>query len=74
MIKNTNSVNLCQNSDLCQNNVFSQNCRDVKNEGFERNAFLFLSFYVAARETKRKQNGKWPTNIKIVFLKVGIQT
>ena len=49
MFKNTNSVKLCQI-------VFSPNCQDVKNEVFEKKiAFLFLSFYVAARETEKME-------------------
>ena len=47
MFKNTNSVNLCKM-------VFSQNGQDVKNEVLEKKiAFLFLPFYVAARETEK---------------------
>ena len=48
--KNTNRVN------LCQNRVFA-NCRDVKNEVFERKLhFLFLSSYVTVRETEKNKN------------------
>ena len=70
MLINTNSVNCCAKI------VFLQNCRDVKNEVFEKKLhFLFLSFDVAARETEtKKNNGRNPKKpMKIVILKVVIQ-
>ena len=53
--------------------VFLRNCRDVKNDVFEKKLhFLFLSVYVAARETENKkvENGKGPKpNKNSVFLR-----
>ena len=62
---------------ICAKIVFSQNCRDVKNEVFKKKIafFDFCLFYVAARETEKKKNKmeKGPKTIKIVFFKVVIQ-
>ena len=54
---------------ICAKIVFSQNCRDVKNEVFEKILyFLFLSFFcVAAGETEKTKRRKPKKPIKIVF-------
>ena len=59
---------------ICAKIVFSQNCRDVKNEGFrkESSIFCFCLFDVAARETEKRKNKieKGPKQpIKIVLLR-----
>ena len=62
---------------ICAKRVFSQKCRDVKNEVFEMH-FLFLSFLCCCkRNRKHKKKTKWkkapPKPTKIVFFKVVIQ-
>ena len=54
---------------ICAKIVFSQNCRDVKNEVFEKKiaCLAFVFFYVAARETEQWKRPNNPT--KIVFLR-----
>ena len=50
MLINTNSVTLCQNS------VFA-NCRDVKNEVFEKKiAFFVFVFSMLETEKQKKEN------------------
>ena len=50
--------------------LFLQNCRDVKNEVFEKKmSFLSLSFYVAARETENMEKAQ--KTLKMIFFEGG---
>ena len=55
----------------CAKIVFSQYCRDVKNEVFEKKIAFFVfvfSMLETEKQKKEKQNGKRPKNpIQIVF-------
>ena len=63
---------------ICAKIVFSQNCRDVKNEVFEEKIAFFVFVFSMLetekqkKETKKTQNGKRPKKpIKIVLFKGG---
>ena len=60
---------------ICAKTMFPQNCRDVKNEVFEKKiAFFFFVFFMLVQEKQKKLNGRRPKKpIKIVFFEVVIQ-
>ena len=67
MFLKTNSVNFCQNS-------VSQNCRDVKNEVFEKKlAFLLLLFLCCCKRTEKQKQKKAKNTYKNRVFKVVIQ-
>ena len=54
---------------ICAKIVFSQNCRDVKNEVFAKKiAVLFLAFLVAARETEKWKKAPKPYNNSVFMV------